>query len=370
MSQAASGRRPPGPRAEKEDGDNGDGSGLERALAEAAPRGAGRPRERVAVLGAGAWGTVVAGLIARNGHAVSLWARRDDLARRIQDERLNQEYAPAMELPPSLRATSRLEEALEGADLAFIAVPTLAVRGLVADLAEHAYAGPVVSCTKGLEVGSLNRISEIVTASLPRSEFAVLSGPNLAGEIAEGLPAATTVASEGGVLARRVQRLMQQPLFRLYTSEDVAGVEAGGALKNVIALASGISDGLGIGENARASLITRGLAELVRLGIALGGEGRTFYGLAGLGDLVATCSSTRSRNHQAGVRLANGESLTDILASGLTAEGVNTVKAVYESDLARTIDLPISREVYRVLFERKDPRQGIVDLMTRAERAE
>jgi len=326
--------------------------------------------ERVAVLGAGAWGTVVAALIARNGHEVRLWSHRAELAATIAAESRNPEYAPDLPLPPNLSATSDLLQAVTGADLAFIVVPTPTVRALAERLAGTGFAGALVSCSKGLEVGGLNRISQVVADPLPRAQFAVLSGPNLAGEIAAGLPAAATVASRVPALATRVQRLMQQPTFRLYTSSDVAGVEAGGALKNVIALASGISDGLGIGENARASLITRGLAELVRLGIALGGEARTFYGLAGLGDLVATCSSVRSRNHQAGVRLAAGESLEDLQASGLTAEGIPTVKAVHDSDVGRSIDLPISREVYKVLFERKDPRQGIVDLMTRAERAE
>lgn len=326
--------------------------------------------ERVAVLGAGAWGTVVASLIARNGHTVRLWSHRRQLAEKITADGRNAEYAPELQLPSNLSATHDLQQAVADVDLAFVVVPTPAVRSLSEQLAELGYAGGLVSCSKGLEVGSLDRISQVVADALPQAPFAVLSGPNLAAEIAAGLPAAATVASRAGSMAARVQRLMQQPTFRLYTSSDVAGVEAGGALKNVIALASGISDGLGIGENARASLITRGLAELVRLGIALGGEARTFYGLAGLGDLVATCSSTRSRNHQAGARLAAGESIEEILASGLTAEGVTTVQAVNESDLGRSIDLPISREVYKVIFERKDPRQGIVDLMTRAERAE
>ncbi len=329
-----------------------------------------RTPTRVAVLGAGAWGTVVAALIARNGHDVMLWSHRAELAELIQAERRNARYAPTLLLPANVVATGSLAAATDKVDLVFVVVPTAAVRGLARRLAQFGYDGAVISCSKGLEVGSLNRISQVVGDELPHAPFAVLSGPNLAGEIAAGLPAAATVASSSSELALRIQRLLQQPTFRLYTSADVAGVEAGGSLKNVIALASGISDGLGIGENARASLITRGLAELVRLGVALGGEVRTFYGLAGLGDLVATCSSDRSRNHQAGVRLAHGETLEDLQASGLTAEGIPTVKAVNESELGRTIELPISREVYKVLFERKDPRQGIVDLMTRAERAE
>lgn len=326
--------------------------------------------QRVAVLGAGAWGTVVAALLANNGHDVRLWAQRPEQAALIQQQRVNRQYAPTLRLPPNLAATADLTVALEGAGLAFVAVPTRAVRSLAATLAEWGFGGAVVSCSKGLEVGSLNRISQVIAQQLPGAAFAVLSGPNLAAEIAAGLPAASTVASTDGRLAQRVQLLLQQPTFRLYTSHDVAGVEAAGALKNVIALASGISDGLGVGENARATLITRGLAELVRLGSALGGEVRTFYGLAGLGDLVATCSSLKSRNHQAGVRLAQGATVEELQASGLTAEGIPTVRAVHQSPLAEALELPISREVYRVLFERKDPRQGIVDLMTRAGRAE
>lgn len=322
------------------------------------------------MLGAGAWGTVIAALLANNGHAVRLWTKRPEQAAQIQQQRLNTEYAPTLRLAPNITATSDLATALDDVDLAFVVVPTRAVRELSRSLAQLSYAGALVSCSKGLEVGSLNRVSQVIQDQLPGTGFAVLSGPNLAAEIAAGLPAASTVASSDGGLARRVQLLLQQATFRLYTSHDVAGVEAGGALKNVIALASGISDGLGMGENARASLITRGLAELVRFGTALGGEARTFYGLAGLGDLVATCSSVRSRNHQAGVLLAQGATLDELEGSGLTAEGIPTVRAVHESPLARTMQLPISKEVYSVIFERKDPRRGIVDLMTRAERAE
>lgn len=322
------------------------------------------------VLGAGAWGTVIAALLARNGHSVRLWTHRPEHAAELNEERTNRRHLPGLELAPGIEATADLDAALAGAGLAFVVVPSRAVRGLMQQLAAAGFGGGLVSCSKGLEIGSLKRLSEVMAEYLPTAPLAVLSGPNLAGEIAAGLPAATTVASADPELARRVQRLLQQPTFRPYTSLDVAGVEAGGALKNVIALASGISDGLGLGENTRATIITRGLAELVRLGTALGGDERTFYGLAGLGDLVATCSSDRSRNHQVGVRLAHGATLDELEASGLTAEGIPTVKAVQESELGRGIDLPISREVYRVVFERKPPRQGIVELMTRAERAE
>jgi glycerol-3-phosphate dehydrogenase (NAD(P)+) len=204
----------------------------------------------------------------------------------------------------------------------------------------------------------------------PGVMVAALSGPNLAGEIAAGLPAATTVASSHQDVALRVQALLQQRTFRVYTSPDVAGVELAGAMKNVIALAAGICDGLGLGDNAKSSIITRGLAELVRLGTLLGGETRTFYGLAGIGDIIATCSSQQSRNHTAGVLLAAGEGLDDLRARNLTAEGVPTVEAVHRYAEANDIDLPITAEVYRVVYLGKAAREAMVDLMTRERKAE
>lgn len=322
------------------------------------------------VLGAGAWGTVVATLLARNGHTVRLWAHRAEHAAELREQRVNQRYLPELELPAAIEVVSDLRAAVAGAATAFVAVPSQAIRGLLQQLVALPKPAALISCSKGLEPGTFKRLTQVMADHLPTVPLAVLSGPNLAAEIASGLPAATTVASSDPQLARRAQQLLQQSTFRVYTSSDVVGVEAGAALKNVIALASGISDGLGLGDNTRATLITRGLAELVRLGTALGGDARTFYGLAGVGDLVATCSSPRSRNHQAGVMLARGASRDDLAASGLTAEGVPTAKAVHDRNVATHIELPISREVYRVVFEGKDPRRGIVDLMTRSEKAE
>ncbi|MFO7546686.1 MAG: NAD(P)H-dependent glycerol-3-phosphate dehydrogenase [Trueperaceae bacterium] len=328
------------------------------------------PAAPLAVLGAGAWGTVIASLLARDGHPVRLWTHRPDHAQRMHEERHNETYLPGMRLPPTVQPTSDLRTALTGVTLAFLAVPSRAVRGLVERLTSLPRPAGIVSCAKGIEIGTFRRLSEIIAQGLEDLPIAALSGPNLAGEIALGMPAATTVASVDAGFARRVQRLLHQPTFRVYTSDDVIGVETAGAFKNVIALAAGMSDGLGLGDNSKATIITRGLAELVRLGTALGGLPRTFYGLAGLGDMVATCTSARSRNHTAGERIARGATLAELEAEHLTAEGIPTVRAVHEHASVSSIDLPITREVYHVVYDGKDPHDAIADLMAREEKAE
>lgn len=322
------------------------------------------------VLGAGAWGTVVASLLARNGQEVRLWCHRQQLADAINASRRNEQYVPGFALPPGVRATADLAAAVRGCVIAFMAVPSKAFRQVSENLAHVGAPPALVSCSKGLEVATFQRLSQVVAEYLPTVPLAVVSGPNLATEIAADKPAATTVASPDARLAKRVQQLLQQSTFRAYTSVDMVGVEIAGALKNVIALACGVSDGLGLGNNTKASIITRGLAEIVRFGTAMGGQVATFYGLAGVGDLVATCSSSESRNHKVGVLLAEGATLAQIEASGLTAEGIPTVKALHDANLGRTVELPISREVYSVVFEAKDPQDAISSLMTRAEKAE
>lgn len=324
----------------------------------------------LAVLGAGAWGSVIASLLARNGHSVLLWANRRSVADAINGGGSNESYLPGVPLGEGVRATSDLAEALAGGPLAFLAVPSRAFRQVAELIASAGAPQAVVNCSKGLEIATFKRLSEVLAEALPGTPVAVMSGPNLASEIAAGKPAATTVASTDPAVAKRVQRLLQQSTFRAYTSLDVVGVEIAGALKNVIALACGISDGLGLGENTKASLITRGLAEIVRLGTAVGGQASTFYGLAGVGDLVATCAGDKSRNHRAGASLARGTPLAALEAGGLTAEGIPTVQAVHLSTVARGLELPISREVYRVVFEGKEPRDAIHSLMTREVKAE
>ncbi len=324
----------------------------------------------LAVLGAGAWGTVIAALLSRNGHHVHLWTHRADHAEQMAAERHNDTYLPGLRLPATVAPMADLRAAVTGAAVAFLAVPSRAVRSLVERLSTLPRPTGVVSCAKGIEIGTFRRLSEVIAQGLDGIPIAALSGPNLAGEIALGMPAATTVASADADFARRVQRLLHQTTFRVYTSDDVVGVETAGALKNVIALAAGMSDGLGLGDNSKATIITRGLAELVRLGTALGGLSRTFYGLAGLGDMVATCTSARSRNHTAGERIARGATLAELEAEHLTAEGIPTVRAVHEHASRTGIDLPITREVYHVVYDGKDPYDAIADLMKREEKAE
>lgn len=329
----------------------------------------------VTVLGAGAWGSTLAWLLANNGHRVRLWARDEAHARELEATRQNPRYVPGLRLQPNVSPTSDLDEALAGEPIAFAAVPARALRAVLS--AARRRPAAVVSCAKGVEPSSgdrgepaFKRLSQVIEEELPGVPVAALSGPNLAEEIAAGKPAATTVASLVSWLARCVQELLQQATFRVYTSPDVTGVELAGVMKNVIALAAGMCDGLKLGDNAKSTIITRGLAETVRFGTRLGGRERTFYGLAGLGDVVATCASALSRNHRAGVLLASGERIDGPAISSLTAEGIGTVAAVHAYAQAHDVDLPITAEVYRVAYEAKDPRAAIDTLMSREAKAE
>lgn len=318
--------------------------------------------ERLAVVGGGAWGTVIALLLVRNGHDVRLWIRRPEQAAAVELQRENSERLPGVRLPAELQVTSDLDDCVRGAAAAFVAVPSVGLAEVVGRLPPLP---AMVSCSKGLAGPGLTRLSELMARAQPNASVAVLSGPNLAAEVAAGLPAAAVAASHDMKLASRVQQWLQSPTFRLYTSPDPIGAEVGGALKNVIALAAGMSDGLGLGDNAKASIVTRGLVEIVRLGLELDAQRETLYGLAGLGDMVATCAGKGSRNHTAGARIARGESVQDLRDSGLTAEGIPTVEAVHAFAVERRVSLPIAGEVYRVAFERKDPRRAIGDLMSR-----
>lgn len=322
---------------------------------------------RLGVVGAGAWGTVIAGLLAANpALSVTLWARRPELAAELNERRENADYLPGFRLPETLFVTADAETLAE-AEALFVAVPSRALRATLATLPP---AAALVSCAKGLEFGSFKRLTEVMADVQPGAALAALSGPNLAGEIAKGYPASATVASEDAAFAANVQRWLSRETFRVYTGTDLTGLELGGALKNVVALAAGMSDGLGLGDNAKATLVTRGLAEMVRLGTRLGGEARTFYGLSGLGDLMATCSNAGSRNHQAGVRLARGETLADLEAAHLTAEGVPTVRAVVRYAEEEGLELPISRAVHEVVFGGTSPAAMLRELMTRDHKAE
>ncbi len=322
---------------------------------------------KLAVIGAGAWGTMLACLLTRQQQDVTLWTRRPKQATQLLTTRENTRYLPGLKLPPQLKVTAKLSEAVNNVQAVFMVVPSRGLREVLEQLPE---VPALISCAKGLERGSFKCLSEVIAEYQPQAKLAALSGPNLAQEIASGLPAATTIASNDQELAKAAQRWLNQAQFRVYTSQDIIGVEVGGALKNIIALAAGMSDGLKLGDNAKAGIITRGLAEIVRLGTHLGGQQQTFYGLAGLGDMIATCSSTGSRNHRAGELIAKGSSLAELEASQITAEGIPTVRAVYDYALGQNLDLPIAKEVYQVIYQTKRPEDAVAALMSREIKAE
>lgn len=326
---------------------------------------------RVAVIGAGSWGTTVASLASGNTPTV-LWARRPELTRSMTDTRVNADYLAEFRLPESLRFTSDLAEAVVDADVVVMAVPSHGFRQVVAELASLIRPWvPIVSLSKGLERSSLKRMSEVVADEIPGHPVAVLTGPNLAKEIMQGQPAAAVVAIDNRVIADELQRVFSRPTLRVYTNPDLVGCEVSGVVKNVIAIASGMAAGMGFGDNTRATLITRGLAEMTRLGMAMGSDGQTFAGLAGMGDLIATCASTQSRNNMLGRRLGEGETIDEILASmTMVAEGVKSSPAVL--DLARrySVEMPITEQVVAVCHEGRSAAEAVELLMQRRRRSE
>ncbi len=330
-------------------------------------------RTTIAILGDGAWGTAIALLLAQNPqHRVRLWSAREDNGLLLQQHRENVRLLPGVPIPPAVELTTDIRQAVVGADLWVAAIPTVHSRATLTRIASEVRPGPpVLSLAKGLENGTFLRPTEIVTQVLGVEKVAVLSGPSHAEEISRGLPASVVVASHDPELARRVQHLFSTERFRVYTNLDPIGVELAGALKNIIGIAAGISDGLGLGDNAKAALLTRGLVEMTRFGIAFGAEAKTFAGLAGLGDLITTCVSPHGRNHRVGQRLAAGERWTDIEASTPTvAEGAYTARSVHERAGQRGVEMPITAEVYRVLYENKAPRAAVTELMLREPKEE
>jgi len=328
---------------------------------------------RVAVLGAGGWGTALAVHLARVGHDVELWARDAALVERMRAERENSVYLRGAAFPERLAVTGDLETALAGAGLIVSAVPSHGTREVLHRAAAWVEAGAVVvSATKGLERETLLRISEVIAQELPQARaVAVLSGPSFAAEVVRGLPTAVCVASDSAEAVSQVQDDFRSPYFRLYGSDDVVGVEVGGALKNVIAIAAGAAEGLELGHNAIAGLITRGLAEMSRLACAMGGRRDTLAGLSGLGDLVLTCTGAQSRNRRVGMELGRGRALADVLADMKSvAEGVRTAEASLALGARHGVELPIAAQVAAVLEGRTDPRGALYDLMLRPQRAE
>ncbi|MGH9038762.1 MAG: NAD(P)H-dependent glycerol-3-phosphate dehydrogenase [Acidimicrobiia bacterium] len=330
---------------------------------------------RVAVIGAGSWGTTVAALATHNASSVVLWARRPELAHAIDTGHENPDYLPGRALPASLRATSDLAAALAGAEAVVLAVPSHGLRDVLTEALGSVPPGvPVVSLAKGLESGSLKRMTEVVTDVLdghPPERVGVLTGPNLAVEVVMGMPTASVVAMVDAEAGELIQRLFMTAAFRVYTNPDVVGCEIAGVLKNVVAIAAGVAQGLGVGDNARAALITRGLAELTRLGLALGGNPLSFLGLAGIGDLVVTCTSEKSRNRHVGVELGRGRSLPDILGSmNMVAEGVRSTEAVLALAGKCGVEMPIATEVQAVLTGERRPSEALAQLMGRGAKSE
>jgi glycerol-3-phosphate dehydrogenase (NAD(P)+) len=330
----------------------------------------------IGVVGAGSWGTALADLLARNGHRVTLWAYESDLVERMRKSRENDLYLPDISLQESLSFTSDLAELAAGRELVLLVPPSQLMRRVFRQLLPHLEEDVLlVSASKGIENGTLMTMSQVLEEELARAgrraRLAFLSGPSFAREVAKGLPTAVVAASRDQAVAEIVQRVFSGERFRVYTNRDVIGIEFGGSLKNVMALAAGIADGLGFGSNTRAALITRGLSEMTRLGVAAGAEARTFAGLAGMGDLVLTCTGDLSRNRSVGLELGRGRSLKEILA-GMTmvAEGVKTTISTYQLAARLEVEAPITEQVYKILEEGKDPRQAVSDLLGRNLKAE
>ena len=329
---------------------------------------------KVTVVGAGSWGTAVASL-AGASHDVRLWARRPAVAESINETGENPDYLVGHRLTAGVTATSDLTEAIAHGELLVWAVPSHGYRAVLEQAAEHIdSATPIISLSKGIEEGSLMRMTEVTSDVLvdhDTNRIGVLTGPNLASEIAAGQPAASVIALPDKAVARELQHVFMGPAFRVYTNTDLIGAESAGALKNVMAIAAGMASGLSFGDNTLATLITRALAELTRLGVALGGQPRTFAGLAGTGDLIATCVSSRSRNHRVGFGLGQGKALDEIIAEmNMVAEGVKSTRGILAIGEREGVEMPIAEQVGRVLYEGARPAEAVANLMTRRARSE
>lgn len=329
---------------------------------------------KLSVIGAGSWGTVLAQILADNGHAVTLWARNPDKAARIQESRCNADYLPDLKLHPAITVTGSLEEAAKDAAVLVFVVPSKGMAAVARQVAGFTDCRDTVllTCTKGFDLSTHKLMTDILEETFPHARaIAALSGPNLAKEIAQKQPAATVIACREMKEAKFLQKCFMNGYFRPYTSTDVIGVELCGCVKNCIALVGGMLSGLGYGENAQAGLITRGLAELTRLGMKLGAHRATFFGLAGVGDLIATCTSPLSRNHSAGVALAKGKTVEEITGSThMVIEGINATPVVRELARAHQVEMPIIEQLYQVLFAQKKVTDAIRDLMKRTAKKE
>lgn len=329
---------------------------------------------KISVIGAGAWGTALGMVAAGKGLDVCLWARELEVVNSVNDERENTIFLPGFKVPDSLRATNSFEESLSGADIVIYVVPSQFLRKVVRQTTPHLKEGTIIACaSKGVENGTLALMSEVLQDEVPlefQGTLSFISGPSFAKEVAQKMPTNVTVACENGRISQYIQQAFHRPWFRLYSSFDVIGVELGGALKNVIAIAAGAMEGLGFGYNTRSGVITRGLAEMTRLGVRMGANPLTFQGLSGMGDLVLTCMGPLSRNRTVGERIGRGEKLEDILNMPQVAEGVETSRSAWQLAQRENVDMPLTEQVYRVIHEGKDLRQALDDLASRELRSE
>ncbi|MCD6305438.1 MAG: NAD(P)-dependent glycerol-3-phosphate dehydrogenase [Deltaproteobacteria bacterium] len=330
---------------------------------------------RVGVIGAGSWGTALANLLSEKGVEVDLWVREEEILKQIRDTRVNEVFLPEVRLDAQLRPVDSFEQALSRKELVLLAVPSHVFRQVITRIKPFLRPDiPLAAATKGIENKTLMVMSQVAVDVLDEkymARFACLAGPSFAREVARRRPTAVTIACQDMMHAQRLQRLFSTDFFRVYTSDDVTGCQLGGALKNVMAIAAGASDGLKFGENARAALITRGLAEMTRLGVAMGANPHTFAGLAGLGDLVLTCTGDQSRNRTVGLKVGRGMPLDEVTRSmRMVAEGVKTARSAYELSGKMDVVMPIATEVYRILYEGKDPKDAVRELMVRDLRQE
>jgi len=327
---------------------------------------------KISVIGAGAWGTTVANILSSKGLDTVIWTFETKTEQDINGKKENVTYLPGIKLEDKIKATKSIKDAVKDAAVAIIAVPSKYLRSTLRSLSGQLPKDIIIlSLTKGIEKDSFKRPSEIIAEETGIDKIAVLSGPNLSMEIAKGLPAASVVAAKDHATAKKMQELLSSEKFRIYTSDDVIGAEIGGAMKNVIAIAAGICDGLGLGNNAKSALMVRGLAEITRLGLALGAKAETFSGLSGMGDLITTCESSLSRNNTVGREIAQGKKIADILKQiSAVPEGVETAASAFNLAKKIGVEMPITNEIYSVLFEGKDPKTAISILMTRSPKKE
>lgn len=330
---------------------------------------------KIAVIGAGSWGTAIAVLLAKKGFSVSLWARDEKFAAEARSVHHNPRYLKGVSFPENIEVSSDTAGVLKDAEVVVLVVPSHGTRDVVRRLRNCMdVSSIIVSLTKGIEIDTHMRMSEVIASELPSKfyeKIAVISGPNHAEEVSRNIPSTTVVSAHNKEVALKLQDVFMTPYFRVYTNPDIVGVELGGATKNIIALATGMSDGLGYGDNTRAALMTRGLAEMTRLGLSMGAQPLTFAGLSGMGDLIATCTSHYSRNRNTGEKIAKGMTIEEVAGqTRMVAEGVKTTKAVYDLAKKRDVEMPITKAVYQVLYEGKDPRDCVSDLMLRGAKDE